>query len=378
MTEPASPIALARRLAGFGLREDGASVEPVPVAGERWRSLLARLVAQRLTGLAVAAAEAGWLRLADRQANELLGAHRAAMLSALRLEQKLLSLTAAFEEAALDVVALKGPAVAHAFYPEPSWRPFGDLDLLVRTRDWRRACGLLSELGCHRALPEPRRGFDERFGKGATHDGGDGIQVDLHRTLVLGPFGLWLDPDELFERTVRFELAGTWLQRLDDTVSLLHASLHASLGARPPLLMPLRDVAQITERGAVAWGDLADLAVRWRIRAAIRYAFLAASEQLGFTPPEEARPIMTTEPDPTEQRALQAYTTARRARGGTALATIRAIPGLRAKGSYVRALLLPDPAFLEARGGGRGTLTYLQRWAIPVRWLTGRGRRFRA
>ena len=369
------PLALARRIAAFGLPGHDGEAPPIRVPAESSDGLRACLHAQRLTGIATAGVEAGWLRLSEKhETEELLRSHRQAMLWALALERQLLVLASAFDETAIETVVLKGTATAHAFYPDPSWRSFADLDLLVRTRDWRRACALLTELGFRRELPEPRPGFDERFGKAATHVGRDGVRVDLHRTLVIGPFGLWLDPDDLFERTVRFGLGGRSLLRLDDTSSLLHACMHASLGSRPPLLVPLRDVLQIAWRGDVDWEALAELVRRWKLRAVIRHAFGEASAQLQAGLPEVAGRLIEMEPDARERRALEAYTTTRRRRGGTALSAIQAIPGLRGKISYVRALLVPDPEFLDVREDGRAH-HYLHRWAIPIRWLGGKGRR---
>ena len=39
-----------------------------------------------------------------------------------------------------------------------------------------------------------------RFGKAICHSDQEGLQVDLHRSLVVGPFGMWMRPDELFDR----------------------------------------------------------------------------------------------------------------------------------------------------------------------------------
>lgn len=370
----ADPFAIARRVAGYGLSRPEDEPSPLRMPPGAWQGVLAYLVHQRLTGLAVAAARSGWFEITDAQAEGLLGRHREAMALALSIERRLLDLSAAFSEAAVEFIVLKGPAVAHTFYPDPSWRAFGDLDILVRTRDWRRACALLSESGFRRELPEPRPGFDERFGKAATHVDGDGLQVDLHRTLVLGPFGLWLEPDGLFERSALFLVGGCSLRRLDDTTALLNACLHASLGSRPARLLPVRDVAQIAAHGDVDWEDLGQLARSWRLHAAVRHAFAEASARLGVAPPEEARSLLAVEPAARERRALQAYTTDRRRRGGPALSAVRAIPGLRAKGSYLLALLFPDAAFLRARAGTDGLPTYLRRWMVPIRWLTG-GRR---
>jgi putative nucleotidyltransferase-like protein len=366
MVEAPDPTVLARQILSFGLPGNGTN--PVSILEGSWESLLSLLCGERATGLAVASMEAGRLLVSLEQADELMAKHRVAMLQALGLERKLLALADAFDAAGIEFVVLKGPTLAHTVYPEVSWRPFNDLDLLVRTDQWSPACAVLTDLGFRRDLPEPRPGFDKRFGKAATHSGDGGLQVDLHRTLVLGPFGLWLNPEDLFERTVPFPLAERPLRRLDDTSLLLHACIHASLGWSPPLLLSLRDVAQVAGAGAVDWDLAAELARRWRLAAVVRHAFAAAQESLGASWPAEASGLLRLEPRRREQRALLAYTTNRRARGGMALTTLWAIRGLRNKIAYVRDLAFPSPEFLTARAGGEGG-SRLRRLRVAFRWL---------
>ncbi len=371
MRESDAPVDLARRAAGFSL--PGVDGSPWSVTHEAWPPLLSLLFSQRIMGLAVAGAEAGWLYLTPSQSAELLTRHRDAMLWVLTLERGLVRLAPDFRAAGIDFVVLKGPAVAHGFYPDPSWRTFADLDLLVRTADWRRACALLAELGFRRDLPEPRPGFDERFGKAAAHTGTDGFSVDLHRTLVLGPFGLWIDPDVLFERTTAFRLGGVSLKRLEHTSAFLHACAHASLGWHPPLLTPVRDVAQLATGADVNWEEVEELGDRWRLGVVVHHALKTASEQLGVELPEPARGILATRPRRREARLLEAYTSDRRWRGGTAIATLRAIRGPGAKVAYIRTLLVPSKEFLVARAGVRGKKgSYLRRWMVPIKWLRGR------
>jgi hypothetical protein len=369
------PISTARWIAAFGL--PGTVPGERAVASNAWPATMAWLGSQRFTGLGVAALEAKALTLEDADAEQLLERHRAAMTVALQLERRLLEVTPGIEGAGIEFLVLKGPAVARAFFPDPSWRSFGDLDLLVRTADWQAACVALATAGFRRLLPEPRRGFDERFGKAATHIGPDGIQIDLHRTLVLGPFGLWLEPEGLFEGTKELSIGGRSFRRLDDTRAFLHACMHAALGSRKVRLVPLRDVAQIAAVGNVDWSELERLADRWRLRVVVRRALEEVRGVLGVEPPQFARPFMDASIENREQRALDAYLTDRRSRGGTARSTLRAIPGLRAKAGYLRALAVPDREFVKARDGGRRT-SYLHRWLVPLRWLTSsRGHRSR-
>ena len=186
--------------------------------------------------------------------------------------------------------------------------------------------------------------------------------------------GLMGDPEELMVRTVSFSIGGRSLRRLDDTALLLHACLHASLGARPPLFLPVRDVAQVIASSQLDWELLAAWLKRWRLHAVLRHALETASGILEWEIPSEARELMA-DPSRRERRTLEAYSTSRRDRGGKLLETVWAISGIRAKAAYVRALVAPDREFLKVRVGSDARASYLRRWKIPVRWLVSRYRR---
>jgi hypothetical protein len=368
---PEATLAPVRRVAGYGLPPDSERGPALAVAAAEAPAFVRLLARQQLSGIALAASEEGWLELPEREESMLLDQHRSAMMWALDLERTLLRLSDRFDAAGVNHVVLKGPAIANAVYPDPSWRPFGDLDVLVRTVDWQQACEILRGAGFIRDLPEPRRGFDERFGKAASHSDRIGRQVDLHRTLVLGPYGLFMDPDELFGRTSEFGLGGRMLRRLDETAALVNACLHAALGAWPPLPLPLRDVAQVAWSGRVDWDALLVLAERWRVLPVVAHSLRTAGQWLASELPAAAQPIAAMRPSAADRRLLGAYTRSRR-RGGMALANIPRIPGMRARAEYIRALLVPDPAFLAARSSNGRHASYLRRWAVPVRWLFSR------
>lgn len=363
---------LGRRIAGFGLPRGGAQA-PVEVPPPLWPSLLTHLTRQRFLGVAAAAARAGFLRIQESDQEELFRGHREAMLVVLLLERRLLGVVGAMRSAGIEPVVLKGAALAHAFYPDPSWRSYGDVDLLVRAEDWTAACSVLSDLGYRRLIPEPRPGFDRRFGKGATHQDADGIQVDLHRTLTLGPFGLWMDPAELFRATAEFAVGETGLRRLGDTFVLLHACVHAAVGRRRPLLVPLRDVLQVAWSGGVDWDELREASSRWRLRGPLALGLRLAAETLEAELPPEAGALLSPRLGRLERRALEAYTTDRRDRGGLALATLWAVPGVRGKVAYLWSLAFPTPSFLRAREkDGRGG--YRARWRRALRRIAARRR----
>jgi Uncharacterised nucleotidyltransferase len=357
-----------KQIAGFGLSSIGARADHLNVPDAAWAPLLRSIFQQRLNGLALAAVEAGDLRLPADQEEQLLGHHRQAMVHALAVELEILDLASRLQQEDIRFIVLKGSAVAHTFYPDASWRPFGDFDLLIMTSDWRRTCERLADLGYRRRFLEPRAGFTERFGRTALHESPSGIEVDLHRNLAAGPFTFWIGSDDLFDHVASFSLAERSLPRLDDSLAFLHACIHAILGARPPLLLPLRDIAQIAETGTIQWELLGELAQRWKLRAVVQFAIDATIRTFGFVAPEAAN-IAFGQHTRRERSALNAFVTTRRNRGARSVAALAAIPSFRDRLAYMRALIIPDRAFLAEQAGNWETPTYLARWRMALRSL---------
>ncbi len=143
--------------------------------------------------------------------------------------------------------------------------------------------------------------------------------------------------------------------------------MHACLGARSPKLVPLRDVLQVAAEGDVDWDVLSRWAREWHLAAVLQHAFATASATLAAPVPSEAgTSSLPRRPNETPAR-FRAYTGERRDQGGTAIATLRAIPGVRGKAAYALALVLPDREFLTARVG-TGGFAHLRRWRVPMRW----------
>lgn len=373
MTLLRGEIDFVKAASGVGL---GPAHTPAYSPGAGWAVALGRIQQEQLTGLAVAGVEAGELSIDESQREELWTAHREAMARVIALERRLIEFGNALESNGIEFIVLKGPALAHGFYADPAHRGFRDIDVLVHTRDLTRAAELLGGLGFARDLPEPREGFDVRYGKAICHTDDDGLQVDLHRSLVVGPFGVWIRSEELFEGTVEFPLGGRSFRRLGDEALFLHACVHAALGWRPPLLMPLRDVVATAGSGSVDWRLVAALGARWKLLGVVRHAIECALETIpGAHFPEEAGALRTARVSRRERRALASYVGEHRARGGTARSMLWALKGPREKLGYLRSLAFPDRPFLEARSGKASHAMLLKRWRVPLRWMAAGLRR---
>lgn len=333
-----------------------------PLDDRRWRSLLVSVADQRLSGFLMETISLAEMAVTPEQLAEAVSLHREAMSLALVLDRTLLEVVGCFAEHGIATRVLKGSAHAHLLYPDPALRSFGDIDLLVRGADLPKAVELLVAAGGRRRHPEPRRGFDRRFTKGACVVTAPGYEIDLHRTFASGRFGLQMDPEALFERSEAYDLGGCTLEALAAEERFLHACYHAVLGSAQPRLSALRDVAQMAIAGRFDSDRVLSIAERWGGECVVAKAVLAASTTLSV----DAGPIGSwaagrRETD-SEQRVLAGYMGDTRNSAVQALAGITAVPNTRARLDYLLALVLPTSTSSEGR---------LRRWRRGWRALVG-------
>jgi hypothetical protein len=353
-----SPV---RQVAAYGLPGRAAIFPARPLSEREWSSFLREIDRHRLAGLLQAAVDAGHFPVTERQARAVDELHLRWCGSSLRLEHRLLELATVFDAAGIEFLVLKGTAVAHLDYPDPALRLFGDVDLLFRSEQFERALTVMSELGYVREVPEPRRGFDRRFGKGATLIGPDRISMDTHRNLVFGTFGFAIHLEELFSSAVPFELGGRTLLALGPECRLLHACYHAALGDPRPRYSSVRDVAQLMARRQHDPDRLLMLAEAWQANAVLRRAFNLCRDFLGV--PVDGVEVETADahqPSRRERRAIASYVGPNRHWSRKVLASLPYLRGLRLKAAFLRAAAFPSARFAEIRGEGAG-VTWIRR-----------------
>ena len=308
--------------------------------------------AERLTGLLARAVADGAFAATDDQREEAARVELDWACHALLLERTLLELSAALEAAGVGHLVLKGPASAHWLYPDPSWRCFGDIDVLVPGDRFDDAVAVVTARGGIRRYPEPRPGFVGRFGKGAALVMPDGYEVDLHRTFVAGPLGIRIDLDGLFATAVPLTIGDRRLSRLAAEEAFLHACYHAVLGSRVARLVPQRDLAQMLLTTEVDLDRIHHLVAAWRGRAVMARAVAGAWRSFALAD-DHALAVWTAGYDagPAERRAMSVYLGDRRSYAGQAAAAVTAVPGWGGKAAYLRAVVFPRRGYLAEREG---------------------------
>lgn len=362
MSGPPSAIELLRAVAAHGLAGSARRLPDEPLDDDRWRELTALVRWERICGHLVAAITDGALPVTPAQVREALDLDTAALGHVLLLERRLVEVADAFEQADIDYRVLKGAAVAHTVYADPALRQFGDVDVLVPSHRFDDAAGVLERLGCRRPAPPLRAGFDRRFGKGVTFVAQDGLEVDLHRTLSAGFFGLSIDLEDLFVTTDRYEVGGRRLPALGREEAFLNACYHAA-ASHMSRLVPLRDVAEFVLGTDLDRQRVLERARHWRGEAVVARAVRRTWEVFALA---DVVPLSVWaeryDADRWERRALGTYRGPGRSEAARALTALPAIPGVAAKAAFLRDLLVPQRSYLDWVGQGR------------LRWLW-RGRR---
>jgi len=134
----------------------------------------------------------------------------------------------------VEVVALKGAALAFFHYEEPSLRPMGDLDLLLREpRDLERATAALVGAGWIALFDTPRhRVFarpDERVASPATEHPDNPIRLEIHTSFRLPVLGRFLDASaELRRHAETRDLGGVPIAIAAGPALLRHLLFHAA------------------------------------------------------------------------------------------------------------------------------------------------------
>jgi hypothetical protein len=357
--------AAACAIAAYGLAGTTTELPRGPLTDDGWAVLVATARAQRMSGHLAHAIARGDLAVTEEQLEQAGDSHLREMSLALLLERTLLEVVDLFENLEIPYRVLKGSAVAHLDYADPSLRSFGDIDLLVPSSHFDAAVTGLSAAGHRRRFPEPRPGFDRRFGKGTSFSDAEDTEIDLHRTFVMGPYGLSIHLDELWATSSTFVLAARTIHALRPEHRFLNACYHAVLGNTPPRLVPLRDIAELLLAGNVDVDEIRRLAVSWRAEAVLALAVRSAWDAFAIA---DATALSfwayRYEPQRWERRALSVYQRPEAGYAARSLAAVRAIRGTSNKLAFVRALTFPKRDYLHGRHR-----SFTQRWRRGLRDL---------
>ena len=205
---------------------------------------------------------------------------------------RLREVLAVFRAHRIDVIALKGAALAERVYRQIGLRTMGDIDLLVRKDDLARVETIVEEMGFQ---------ADEWYGTKewyrtqhhhlAPYVSSDGIlKLEIHHDITTVSSSIRVPVEGLWTRAQMVRIATVGCLTLSWEHTLLHLALHMAdengfLGD----LRGLCDVAEIVRRfpGGIDWDELVRVARTWGCVRQLFFALTLAHDAVGAAVPPQ-------------------------------------------------------------------------------------------
>lgn len=197
----------------------------------------------------------------------------------------------------IPLVALKNSGIARALYPIPGACPMGDIDVMVRKRDFRKAHQVLIDAGYvmkfRSPLEEVNLDLAERGGGAeysVTLPSGKHLWFELQWRPVAGR---WIRPeqepsgDDLMERSVPIADSAARLLAPED--NLLQVALHTAKHTyvRAPGFRLHTDVDRIIRSCTIDWSEFTDRVCTLQVKTPVFFSLVMARDLLRTPIPDE-------------------------------------------------------------------------------------------
>jgi hypothetical protein len=200
----------------------------------------------------------------------------------LGLTGELIRVLRLFDEQCIAALTFKGPTLAQAAYGSPALREFGDLDLLLRPCDIRRARSLLVNQGYRPmyALTPPQEEAYLRYQGQIPLEKPEGATIELHTTLAPRTFPFDLDIARMWPHRAVVTLMGQPLAAPCDEDLLLILCMHGAKHLWKNLGW-ICDVAELLRgRPSLDWKQVGQEARRLRSERMLRLGVYLAERVL--------------------------------------------------------------------------------------------------
>ena len=180
-----------------------------------------------------------------------------------RLEQSLVSLNAA----GIDVLLLKGSALACTAYGSFSARPMRDIDLLVRPEDADNARALMLDQGWEM---DPDVPGDRSYGRHHhlpplrdTRDGG--LKLEIHRSLLPAGHPFRFSDEQIWREARRVTVGAGHALAMHPAHHAVHVAIHFAWShmLKMGAWHAVRDLDTLIGSGLLQWQAFVDTAVQW-------------------------------------------------------------------------------------------------------------------
>lgn len=191
-----------------------------------------------------------------------------------------------FAQESLPILALKGAALAPLYYKDIGCRPMGDLDVLVREHDLRKAIDLIIENGWTAVMDKSgqQQYITPRFNHAFSFEHPDKCaQLDLHVHCYHS--ALWRNIDEPFWQNSLPHPNYEGVLCLSDTDNLMHVCNHGVAQNHHAPVRWAMDAYQIIANGNIDWDWVSVNAKRTLIAPQLLTAFTWLQQELNVDIP---------------------------------------------------------------------------------------------
>jgi len=272
---------------------------------------------------------------------------RASAALDLPAERDLIEICDAAHEHGIEMLLLKGSALAYTHYPAPHLRPRGDIDMLIRRRDLDRAAHVLTRMGYERSLETDAEIWTGQRHYARTSAAGP-VLVDLHwraanPRLCAGALAF----DEVWPRSVAVPALGAHARTLSPADSLVLACLHRVAHHQDRIqLLWLWDIHLLASRmSAAEFASFASGAAGAKLGVVCARGLALARECFGTAVPDE----LLAELAAAKGEPAAAFVGAAFSPFDVAFTDLAALSGWRARVSLVREHLFPSAAYMRRR-----------------------------
>lgn len=228
--------------------------------------------------------------LGKKVAARLLEMQHTAVVQNLFLEEELRKVLRAFNEAAIQLLLFKGPALAYTVYPHAHLRTYHDIDALIHPADLERARELLSTMGYSfyeeyrtNVINSKRTGYNFTLKR---EDSWLEVLLELHTAPHESEIGTDFDIAALWANAQPITILGETALTLNPVDHLLYLCWHYRFHSFSRLLW-LYDVVVLlrTHATTLDWERLLVLARRQHLATTVYYCLSWCHELFGVALP---------------------------------------------------------------------------------------------
>ncbi len=216
----------------------------------------------------------------------LRGKYYATLARNMRLYDELNKVLESYRDAGIDVIVLKGAALAENAYGDIGLRSYEDIDILVREDDLQKAKRIIVAAGYTLDESISSEAFNEKYGCDLHYV--KDIIIEIHWDIIRRKiYNLYTEIKirELWKNAQPAKIANTDALVLAPEDMLLHLCVHLSKHSYNRLIW-LCDISEVIGHYDINWEHVLKNANKYRVKAYMYYGLQFASRLLGANVPE--------------------------------------------------------------------------------------------